>query len=156
MHRVPRRGCVKHQPTDVLLNQKSGSPLDTDLERISLGSPRIKDLRDLFVIESGARSRSRTLSVLTACEYRGCLTQQRVWLPSPRVFWRAPAVTPFNIILVSLNEAVRQSGAVPRPTPVPSDLSAHRRGGSLQPCRDCSNGQALDESAGDLLAIGQR
>jgi len=55
-----------------------GSPEDTDLERISLPGPRIKDLRRLFVIESGARSRSRTLSVLTACEYRGCLTQQRV------------------------------------------------------------------------------
>src|ERR1700682_1338547 len=64
--------------TIVLLTPKSGSPLDTDLERISLACPRIKHLRDLFVIESGARSRSRTLSVLTACEYRSCLTQQRV------------------------------------------------------------------------------
>ena len=32
----------------------------------------------MFVIESGARSRSGTLSVLTASEYRNCLTQQRV------------------------------------------------------------------------------
>jgi hypothetical protein len=78
----------------VLLTKKSGSPEDTDLERISLGGPRIKHLRDLFVIESGAQSGSRTLSVLTTCEYRGCLTQQRVWLSSPWAFWRAPAVTP--------------------------------------------------------------
>jgi hypothetical protein len=56
----------------------SGSPEDTDLERISLRGPRIKHLRDLFVIESGAQTRSRTLFVLSACEYRGCLTQQRV------------------------------------------------------------------------------
>lgn len=74
----------------VLLSRKSGSPEDTDLERISLGGPRIKHLRDLFVIESGAQTRSRTLSVLTACEYRGRLTQQRFRGP----FWRAPAVTP--------------------------------------------------------------
>jgi hypothetical protein len=46
------------------------SPLDTDLERISLGGPRIKDLPDLLVIESGAQTRLRTLSVLTAYEYR--------------------------------------------------------------------------------------
>src|SRR2546428_8240579 len=41
-------------------------------------------LRGLLVIESGARTRSRTLSVLTACEYRSCLTQQRVCAGWPR------------------------------------------------------------------------
>ncbi len=35
----------------------TGSPEDTDLERVSFGGPRIKHLRNLFVIESGARSR---------------------------------------------------------------------------------------------------
>jgi hypothetical protein len=79
-----RLGCVKHLQADVLLTERSGSPEDTDLERFSLGGPRIKHLRDLFVIESGARSRSRTLSALTACEYHGCLTQQRLWLPCLR------------------------------------------------------------------------
>ena len=42
--------------------------------------PRINQLRDLFVIESGAQTPLRTLCVLTACEYRECLTQQRVCL----------------------------------------------------------------------------
>ena len=44
LHGTWRRGCVKRQPVDVLLTEKSGSPLDTDLERISLRGPRIKDL----------------------------------------------------------------------------------------------------------------
>ena len=57
-------------PSDVLLSRRNGSKEDTDLERISLQDPRIKHLRDLFVIESRAQSRSRTLLVLTACEYR--------------------------------------------------------------------------------------
>ncbi len=55
-----QRRCVKRRRGDVLLDRKSGSPEDTDLERVSLGGPRIKHLRNLFVIESGARSRSRT------------------------------------------------------------------------------------------------
>ena len=59
---------------------RNGSPEDTDLERISLVGPRINQLRDLFVIESGAQTPLRTLCVLTACEYRSCLTQQRVCL----------------------------------------------------------------------------
>jgi len=71
-------GCVKRRPADVLLHERSGSPEDTELERISLPGPRIKDLRDLFVNEGGARSRSRTLSVLTVCEYRSWLTRRRV------------------------------------------------------------------------------
>src|SRR4051812_49355136 len=50
--------------------RKYGSAEDTDLEQISLGGPRIKHLRALFVIESGVQTRSRTLSVLTASEYR--------------------------------------------------------------------------------------
>jgi len=54
--------CVKRPRADVLPNRKSGSPEDTDLERISLQGPRIKDLRDLFVIESGA-SRVHELSL---------------------------------------------------------------------------------------------
>lgn len=54
---TPWAVCVKRQRADVLLSQKSGSPEDTELERISLGGPRIKHLRDLFVIESGAQSR---------------------------------------------------------------------------------------------------
>ena len=56
---------------NALPSRKSGSPEDTDLDRTSLGGPRIKHLRELFVIEGGARSRSRTLFVLSACEYRG-------------------------------------------------------------------------------------
>src|SRR6266478_6229565 len=46
----------------------------------------------LQVIESGTRSRSRTLGVLSACEYRGCLTQQRI-RRGLGPFWPAPAVT---------------------------------------------------------------
>jgi len=86
--RPSRAGFASAQVSGV--QARNGSPEDTDLERISLRGPRIKDLRDLFVIESGARSRSRTLSVLSVCEYRGGLTQQRF---QPRAFWRAPAVT---------------------------------------------------------------
>src|SRR5438132_4449899 len=52
---------------NALPSRKSGSPEDTDLERISLGSPRINQLRDLFVIESGTQTPLRTLCVLTAC-----------------------------------------------------------------------------------------
>src|ERR1700682_1494762 len=89
--------------TIVLLTPKSGSPLDTDLERNSLRGPRIKHLRDLFVIESGARSRSRTLSVLTACEYRVQLTHQRF---QRRAFWRPPAVTPPSLSGAALGYAV--------------------------------------------------
>ncbi len=59
-HRARRRVCVKRQPAGVLRTTRSGSPEDTDLERISPGGPRIKHLCDLFVIESGARSRLRT------------------------------------------------------------------------------------------------
>jgi hypothetical protein len=86
--RVPGDGqkwstCVKRRPAEVLLTKRSGSPEDTDLERNSLQGPRIKHLRDLFVIESGAQTRLRTLSVLTACEYRSGLTQQRI-CGSPR------------------------------------------------------------------------
>src|SRR6266478_3485399 len=77
--------CVKRGEADVLLSRRSGSPEDTDLERISLRSPRIKYLRDLFVIESGAQTQLRTLSVLTACEYRQRLAPQRFQL---RPFWR--------------------------------------------------------------------
>jgi hypothetical protein len=92
-HGAPRRGCVKRQPPEVLPNRRSGSPEDTDLERNSLAGPRIKDLRESFVIESGARTRSRTLSMLSACEYRGCLTQQRFPGSTPGSFQRVPAVT---------------------------------------------------------------
>src|SRR5258705_8431361 len=53
-HRARRRVCVKRQPAGVLRTTRSGSPEDTDLERISPGGPRIKHLCDLFVIESGA------------------------------------------------------------------------------------------------------
>ena|SRR3989442_4455766 len=67
---------------------KIGSPKDTDLERNSLRGPRIKHLGDWFAIESGARSRLRTLSVLTACEYRSCLCTAEI--PAPTV--RAGAV----------------------------------------------------------------
>jgi len=74
---LARHGDHTHLAYDVL-TKKSGSPEDTELERNSLQGPRIEDLRDLFVIESGARLRSRTLFVLTACEYRSCLTRQRV------------------------------------------------------------------------------
>ncbi len=44
----------------------------------------------VFVIVNGGQSRLRTLSVLTACEYRGCLTQQRISLTVLRLFSRAP------------------------------------------------------------------
>ena len=70
-----RTACVKRQQANVLLSRRGGSPEDADLERISLAGPRIKDLRDLFVIGSGAQTRLRTLSVLTACGYRGGLPQ---------------------------------------------------------------------------------
>ena len=72
-----RRGCVKRHQADVLLSKESGSPKDTNLERFALVGPRIKDLRDLFVIESGARSRSRTLFVLIACEVSALLDTAR-------------------------------------------------------------------------------
>src|SRR6266853_6356315 len=72
---LARHGDHTHLAYDVL-TKKSGSPEDTELERNSLQGPRIEDLRDLFVIESGARTRLRTLCVLTACEYRSCLTRQ--------------------------------------------------------------------------------
>ncbi len=52
---------VKRLGADVLPSSRNGSPEDTDLERNSLGGPRIKHLRELFVFQSGARSRSRTL-----------------------------------------------------------------------------------------------
>jgi len=86
--RPSRAGFASAQVSGV--QARNGSPEDTDLERISLRGPRIKDLRDLFMIESSARSRSRTLSVLSVCEYRGGLTHQRF---QPQAFWRAPAVT---------------------------------------------------------------
>src|SRR5882762_2360901 len=106
----PRQRCVKRRRADVLLSRRSGSPEDTDLERISLAGPRIRYLRDLFVIESGAQSRLRTLSVLSACEYRGGLTQQRVW-PG----WRASAVTPSP-----------RARAVPAPPGAPVVMASRR------------------------------
>src|SRR2546426_2306428 len=72
------RRCGRPFPRVPARTLRRDGPLDTDLERISLGGPRIKDLRDLFVIESGAQSRLRTLSVLIAYEYRGWLTQERI------------------------------------------------------------------------------
>ena len=48
--------AVKALALEIVVEKSNGSPEDTDLERIYLAGPRIKHLRDLFVIESGARS----------------------------------------------------------------------------------------------------
>jgi hypothetical protein len=72
------RRCVQRRRRDVLLSRKSGSPGDTDPETGSSRWSENPALRELFVIESGARSRSRTLCVLSARESRRCLTQQRM------------------------------------------------------------------------------
>jgi len=48
--RRSRRSCVKRRRAHVLLDERSGSPLDTDLERFDSQGPRIKDLRELFVM----------------------------------------------------------------------------------------------------------
>jgi hypothetical protein len=69
---APRSGrnvrCVKRPRADVLTSARNGSPEDTETERFSLGGPRIEHLRVSFVKESGARSRSRTLSALTRAD----------------------------------------------------------------------------------------
>jgi hypothetical protein len=62
--------CVKRPRADVLATEGNGSPEDTERERLCLGGPRIKHLRDLFVNESGARSAPRTLPVLTPADTR--------------------------------------------------------------------------------------
>src|SRR6267378_7061787 len=108
--RAPGSAVLSADVPMFLLSRRSGSPEDTDLERISLAGPRIRYLRDLFVIESGAQSRLRTLSVLSACEYRGGLTQQRVW-PG----WRASAVTPSP-----------RARAVPAPPGAPVVMASRR------------------------------
>jgi hypothetical protein len=67
----------------------SGSPEDTDLEGISLRGPRIKHLRALFVLESGARSRSRTVKCVRVSEL---VNTGESLLAMLSVFPRAPAV----------------------------------------------------------------
>ena len=49
------RRAREPQRTPAFRGKVSGSPEDTDLERISLGGPRIEELRELFVIECGAQ-----------------------------------------------------------------------------------------------------
>ena len=89
----PRQHCVKRRRADVLLSRRSGSPEDTDLERISLAGPRIKDLRNSFVIESGAQlaitnslcvNRVRVSAGINTVESRSSWATE---------FWRASAVT---------------------------------------------------------------
>jgi len=62
---TPQGGCVKRQPSDVLLSRRNGSPLDTDLERFDSQGPRIKDLRELFVMRIRTPVESANKSVQT-------------------------------------------------------------------------------------------
>ncbi len=61
------------------------APEDTDLERISLGGPRIRYLRDLFVIDSGARSRITN----SLCVKRVRVSERLNTAESRWTFWRA-------------------------------------------------------------------
>src|SRR6267143_4972818 len=52
-----------HLAYDVLLTKKSGSPEDTDLERISLAGPRIKDLGQVVRDREWCSGRDHELSL---------------------------------------------------------------------------------------------
>src|SRR5882762_1535296 len=119
----PRQRCVKRRRADVLLSRRSGSPEDTDLERISLAGPRIKDLRNSFVIESGAQlaitnslcvNRVRVSAGINTVESRSSWATE---------FWRASAVTAssgtFGFRRTAAPHAqltARQMPLLPRPT----------------------------------------
>ena len=65
---------------DVLLDQKSGSPFTTDLERFRSQGPRIKHLEDLFV----TRNRTPVQSANIFCRSRfGVNTGENVGVSNP-------------------------------------------------------------------------
>ena len=74
------------------LLDRDRSPEDTDLERIVLRGPRIKHLRDLFVIESGAPVAITNSLCVSACEYRGGVNTRRGYLARLSLLGRGSAV----------------------------------------------------------------
>jgi len=60
---LARHGDHTHLAYDVLLTKKSGSPEDTDLERISLAGPRIKDLGQVVRDREWCSGRDHELSL---------------------------------------------------------------------------------------------